>query len=108
MARHPQAEKPVVEPHGHGIHAPGDGTDALQRRGVRHMTSWSRAIDAVTDERGAVLVTFTLFAPVLILMAAFTMDGGNWLLHKRHLQVQADAAVFAAAKEFQPCFDENI
>src|SRR5439155_17567276 len=62
----------------------------------------------VADERCSVLVTFALFAPLVILMAAFTMDAGNWFLHKRHLQVQADAAVFAAAREFQPCADTNI
>ncbi len=62
----------------------------------------------ISDEHGAVLVTFALFAPVMILLAAFTMDAGNWFLHKRHLQVQADAAVFAAAREFQPCINGNI
>src|SRR5438876_10004553 len=71
--------------------------------------SASRRIAALAeDQRGAVLVTFALFAPMAILLAAFTMDAGNWFLHKRHLQVQADAAVFAAAKEFQPCIDANV
>jgi putative Flp pilus-assembly TadE/G-like protein len=60
------------------------------------------------NERGAVLVTFALVAPVIVLMAAFTIDAGNWFVHKRHLQVQADAAAFAAAKEFQPCANESI
>ena len=57
------------------------------------MISPARIAELAASERGAVLVTFALFAPVVILMAAFTMDAGNWFLHKRHLQVQADAAV---------------
>jgi hypothetical protein len=68
----------------------------------------SRLISSATDERGAVLLLFALFAPVAILAAAFAMDAGNWFLHKQHLQVQADAAVFAAAQAFQPCVDGSV
>jgi Flp pilus assembly protein TadG len=68
----------------------------------------SRLGALASDQQGAVLVIFALFAPVAILLAAFTMDAGNWFLHKRHLQVQADAAVFAAAREFQPCLDTSV
>jgi hypothetical protein len=60
------------------------------------------------DDHGAVLVIFALLAPVMVVLAAFAIDTSNWFLHKRHLQVQADAAVFAAAKEFQPCVDESV
>jgi Flp pilus assembly protein TadG len=64
-----------------------------------------RLAAAVGAERGAVLVTFALAAPVVVLFAAFALDAGNWFLHKRHLQVQADAAAFATAQEFavEPC-----
>jgi Flp pilus assembly protein TadG len=72
------------------------------------MSPSSRMLLAVGDERGAVVVLFALFAPVAILLAAFAIDSGNWFLHKRHLQVQADAGVWAAAQEFQPCIDANI
>jgi hypothetical protein len=72
------------------------------------MSTSSRIETLAADQRGAVLVIFALFAPVAILLAAFTMDAGNWFLHKRHLQVQADAAVFAAAKDFQPCNNVNV
>jgi len=68
-----------------------------------------RAIaDGPADERGAVLVMVALFAPVMVLLAAFAIDASNWYLHKRHLQVQADAAVFAAAREFQPCVAASV
>jgi hypothetical protein len=72
------------------------------------MSTPTRIGALAADQRGAVLLIFALFAPVAILAAAFTMDAGNWFLHKRHLQVQADAAVFAAAREFQPCIDGNV
>jgi Flp pilus assembly protein TadG len=49
------------------------------------------------DERGAVLVMFAIFLPVLVLMSAFVLDVANWFVHKRHLQMQADAAALAAA-----------
>jgi hypothetical protein len=62
----------------------------------------------VREERGAVLVMFAVFAPVLILFAAFALDTGNWFVHKRHLQLQADASAFAAIREFQPCINSNI
>jgi Flp pilus assembly protein TadG len=72
------------------------------------MSRSSRILAAAGDERGAVLVVFAVFAPVMILLAAFALDTGNWFLHKRHLQVQADAGALAAAQEFQPCINTNI
>jgi hypothetical protein len=60
------------------------------------------------SERGSVLATFALFAPVAILLAALAIDTGNWFLHKRHLQVQADAGALAAAQAFQPCSNSAI
>lgn len=72
------------------------------------MSSPSRIVMVVGGERGAVVVLFALFAPVAIVLAAFAIDSGNWFLHKRHLQVQADAAALAAAQEFQPCVNTNI
>ena len=68
------------------------------------MTLTHRTLALATDERGAALVLFAIFAPVAILFAAFAIDAGNWFLHKRHLQVQADAGVLATAQEFQRCF----
>src|SRR5947209_4734472 len=72
------------------------------------MSAPSRLLALAGEDRGAVLVTFALFAPVVLLLAAFAIDGRNFFLHKRHLQVQADAAAFAAVKEFQPCNNANI
>jgi Flp pilus assembly protein TadG len=60
------------------------------------------------SEDGAVVVVFAVFAPVAILLAAFAIDTGGWFLHKRHLQLQADAGALAAAQAFQPCANESI
>jgi archaellin len=72
------------------------------------MTILDRIVAEAREERGAVLVTFALFAPVAVLFVAFVIDVGNSWLHKRHLQVQADAAALAAAQGFQPCNNSAI
>jgi hypothetical protein len=54
-------------------------------------------------ERGSVLVTVVLWIPVLAIMLTFVVDVGNWFEHKRHLQMQADAAALAGAQEFGAC-----
>src|SRR5436190_24281381 len=61
------------------------------------------------DERGATLVLFTIFLPVLMLMIAFVLDVGNWFEHKRHLQMQADSAALAASLDLRPpCSDVAV
>ena len=72
------------------------------------MSHLGRITALAGDERGAVLVIFAVFAPVAILFAVFAIDTGNWYLHKRHLQLQADAGALAAALEFQPCSNGAI
>lgn len=63
----------------------------------------------LSDERGATLVTAVIALPVLVLMLSFVIDVGNWFVHKRHLQMQADAAVLAGAGEVQvPCDDNAV
>jgi len=53
-----------------------------------------------------VLVTVVLWLPVLVLMASFVLDVANWFVHKRHLQMQADAAALASARVWaQPACD---
>lgn len=72
------------------------------------MSRVRRATRIAAGERGAVLVTFVLFAPVAILFVAFVIDASNSWLHVRHLQVQADAAALASAQAFQPCSNSAI
>ena len=56
------------------------------------------------------LVMVILWLPVLVLMAALVVDVANWFVHKRHLQMQADAAALAAAADwaFPGCDDNAI
>jgi Putative Flp pilus-assembly TadE/G-like len=68
------------------------------------MSLLHRTTAGAAEESGSVLVMFAVFASVAILMSAFVLSVGSWFAHKRHLQVQADAAVLAAAQAFQyPC-----
>ena len=55
------------------------------------------------DERGQVVVLFALLLPVLFALGAIVLDVGNWYVHKRHLQMQVDAAAFAGATKFVGC-----
>jgi hypothetical protein len=73
------------------------------------MVRRARALGAATQERGAVLVLTALMLPVLIGMGGVVVDVGNWLAHKRHLQVQADAGALAGAGRFRvPCVGATI
>jgi hypothetical protein len=53
-----------------------------------------------SDERGAVLTIVAVALAALILMVALVVDVANWKVHKRHLQLQADAAALAAAGSY--------
>jgi hypothetical protein len=64
------------------------------------------------EEDGGVLVivaTWLLGVPVLIVVLILVVDVGNWFLHKRHLQLQADAGALAGGGVFTfPCSDDPI
>jgi putative Flp pilus-assembly TadE/G-like protein len=57
----------------------------------------SRLTGRLGEERGAVISIVALGLVALVLMVAFVVDVANWKIHKRHLQLQADAAALAAA-----------
>jgi hypothetical protein len=60
-------------------------------------------------ERGAALVIVVLWLPVLLIFVMFVVDVGNWFVHKRHLQMQADAGALAGGGVFSfPCSDGAI
>jgi hypothetical protein len=63
---------------------------------------------AAADERGGVLVMVAIALPVLLLFLVFVIDVGNWFVHKRHLQMQADAAAFAAAQDIRICPNDAV
>jgi hypothetical protein len=72
----------------------------------------SRAVDVrsrLRAEDGGVLVMVTLWLPILVLFVIFVVDVGNWFVHKRHLQMQADAGALAGGGKFiVPCSDTPI
>ena len=60
-----------------------------------------RVRDRLHEEHGAVSLTFALiFIPFFVGFMALVMTAGDWWVHKRHLQTQADAAALAAAQDF--------
>ena len=66
-----------------------------------------RLPNLTSDERGASAVFFALLLPVLILLFTFAIDVGNWFVHSRHLQTQADAAALAGGDNFGDCFSPD-
>ena len=57
------------------------------------------------NERGSIVVLVALWLPVCVLMASFVIDVGHWFAHKRHLQLQVDAATIAGGNMFGSCFN---
>jgi hypothetical protein len=56
------------------------------------------------DETGAVAVVVALAFPFMLLAGVLAVDISNWNVHKRQLQIQADAGALAGAAAFQfPC-----
>jgi hypothetical protein len=57
----------------------------------------SRLKNAMDDERGAVMTIVAVSLLAMVLTVALVVDVANWKIHKRHLQLQVDAAALAAA-----------
>ena len=57
-----------------------------------------------SEEKGGVIVLTALLLPFLIMLIALCVDVGNWWVHKRHLQLQVDAAALAGGGLFGQCF----
>jgi Flp pilus assembly protein TadG len=62
-----------------------------------------RLAPKLQEERGATLLMVALSIFALIAVAAFVLEMGNWYVHKRHLQLQADAGALAGAAGFNRC-----
>jgi len=67
----------------------------------------SNLVDRARDERGGVVVLFALLVPTLLLVFAIATDVGNWFVHRRHLQMQVDAAALAGGSLFGNCFSTD-
>jgi hypothetical protein len=53
-------------------------------------------------ERGQTLILVLVALPLFFALMAFVVDGGNVLLHRRTIQVAADAAALAVAQNIDP------
>lgn len=62
--------------------------------------------DLAAREEGSIVVFAALLMPVALLFLSFTVDIGNWWVHKRHLQLQVDAAALAGGALFGGCFSD--
>jgi Flp pilus assembly protein TadG len=67
------------------------------------MSARRRHLIALSDERGSILVVAMLISAVLVLLGTVIIEVGHTMAHRRHLQVQTDAAALAAAQEFPLC-----
>ncbi len=71
------------------------------------MRSMRRRADFVRREDGGIIVFFALLLPVILLFLSLAVDIGNWWVHRRHLQLQADAAALAGGALFGGCFTDS-
>jgi Flp pilus assembly protein TadG len=61
------------------------------------------------EDRGAMAIIVALVFPALLGFGVLAVDVGNWYVHKRELQTQADASVLAGAAYFKyPCDNAPI
>jgi hypothetical protein len=71
--------------------------------------SAAREIDTfVTREDGGIIVLAAMLLPVVLLFLSLSIDIGNWWVHKRHLQLQVDAAALAGGALFGECFADPV
>ncbi len=54
-------------------------------------------------EEGGILVLAGLLMPAVLMLIVVVAEIGNWYVHKRHLQIQVDAAALAAGQQFADC-----
>lgn len=71
-----------------------------------HVSAGRYLADLAGKEEGGILVFTAMVIPVVLLFLALTVDIGNWWTHKRHLQLQADAAALAGGALLGECFTD--
>lgn len=62
--------------------------------------------DLAAREDGGIVVFVAMLIPVVLLFLSLTVDIGNWWVHKRHLQLQVDAAALAGGALLGECFND--
>ena len=72
------------------------------------MSTTRGIVDLTSREDGGIVVFAAMVIPVVLLFLALTVDIGNWWVHKRHLQLQVDAAALAGGALFGGCFTDSV
>jgi hypothetical protein len=67
---------------------------------VRHLSS-------VREEDGQIAILTAGIVLALAFLFLLSIDVGNWYVHHRHLQTQADAAALAGGAHFADCFSSD-
>ena len=110
----PRRRSPTTGCRSWGSRSPRPPCRPATRCGSRTGTDpWSgarREIMHANSESGGVLVLVAVTLPVIIMLASFVIDVGNWYEHKRHLQLQVDSAALAGGGLYaaMPCSNTNI
>jgi hypothetical protein len=71
-----------------------------------HVSATRGIADLTSRQDGGVVVFVAMLTPVVLLFLALSIDIGNWWVHKRHLQLQVDAAALAGGALFGDCFTD--
>ena len=62
---------------------------------------------SLRGENGGIIALTGLLLPALVVLLAVVIQIGNWWVHKRHLQIQVDAAALAAGQQFADCLHQS-
>jgi hypothetical protein len=60
------------------------------------------------DERGSALIAAGIMAASFVLLGSVVVEVGQWLSHRRHIQVRADAAALAGGQAMAECFNSSF
>lgn len=61
-------------------------------------------LSALREEHGGIVITAAIMAVGFILLGSALLQVGDWLQHRRHLQMRADAAALAGGQLLTECF----
>jgi len=65
-------------------------------------------VPRLREERGSALVIAGVIGLACVLLGAAVVEVGQWLAHRRHVQVRADAAALSGGQMLAECFNLGI
>jgi hypothetical protein len=72
------------------------------------MIDLARVCRRARTEDGGVILLFVMVLSGVLLLSALALDIGNWYEHRRHLQLQTDAAALAGGQFFRECAEPGV